>query len=283
MSNMYEIITYLIICLLNGFASCYCMHALIANKENLMEIQRVKSTSRSLRTIRIIACLLCAAAVLFGAGLTNAQAATESFSFIIPQDTLDWDQTVSVPMFNPALGTLNSIKFTVDATFAITAQAENLAKTSKMASWEGTLSQTLFRGDGSTLVDITPFQWSFSKTLAAYDKVTDFAGTSGVTHADGGTSSGSFVSTLAADLAAFTGTGTIDMTASAREDTSFTGSSGNMLQLVTSEAGLTVGVTYSYTPPPIPEPVTILSICAGIGTLSVYVRNRVREGFLAKL
>lgn len=241
------------------------------------------TTKSASQSAKVIAWLFCLSAILAGTSLANAQSSTVSYTIDIPSDTLDWDQVVSVPMFNPALGTLNSIMFSVNATYNVTAQAENLAKSGKTASWEGILNQTLTRDDGSTLVDVAPFQWSFSKVLAAYDKVTDFAGASGVTYAESGNSSGSFVSTLAGDLAAFTGTGVISLAAMARENTTFTGSSGNMLQIVTSEAGSSIGVTYSFTPPPIPEPVTILGVSSGVCMLSGYIRKRLRKGFVTNI
>lgn len=211
--------------------------------------------------------------VLLTGSVLNASSITHSFD--IPKDTLDWEQIVNVPMFNPTLGTLNSITFNVRANFSVEAKAENLAKTNKTASWDGTLNQILKREDGSTLIDLEPFKWNFSQVLSAYDKITDFGGISGLTHLESSTSSGSFVSTLQEDLNTFTGLGSINLTASSTENTVFTGSSGSMSLLVESEAGSEVMVSYGYTPAPIPEPMTILGLFSGVGALSLYTRRRI--------
>ena len=96
-------------------------------------------------------------------------------------------------------------------------------------------------------------------TLAAYDGATDFAGPSGLSQSISATtletathldqSRTAHLSDTSA-LAAFTGTGTLALPISSLGQSAISSSVANLLTELTTAAGATVTVSYTYLPPP---------------------------------
>lgn len=218
---------------------------------------------------------------LVGAALTVLPAKADllsfSASFPAPLGTFeipDWSSSLTIPKFNPALGTLNSITFRLSGAVAGTAQSEN---TSPSSGNDITLNLVatlqLFR-PGSTdlanrLVVTTPTEIR-TFTAGVYDGVTDFAGSSGVTFAGLGSAKvNKAVYSSDADKALFTGLGTIDLPITAIGKSKASGG-GSVISVFDTQARGDVTVTYNYGPaaPPVPEPRVYgafgVLVCAGL-------------------
>ncbi len=167
----------------------------------------------------------------------------------------DWTAPITVPKFNPALGTLNSIVFSMTGYVRGNAQVENTSPSSGSET-KLTLASglTLTRpGGGPALVVATPIVINpFS--AGPFDGVIDFAGTSGATLSGLlGSKFNLFHYESDADKALFTGGGTIDLPLTAI-GTSRANGGGSTISLFETESRGEVTVTYRYSASPIPEP-----------------------------
>ncbi len=198
-----------------------------------------------------------------------AVAAVDSYTATFPlaggTSTLPFPNGTSIvlPLFNPSLGTLVSIKLTLDGTLIATQKAENLD--SQPATLQVTTDATLRlkRPSLSDLVVTVP-EVNNSANLLAYDGVTDSAGTSGVTFSPTtSTASNNNTFTSGGDLALFTGAGTISLPLTAT-GISFGQGPSNLQVSATAVAGASVLLEYTYTPfvSEVPEASTYGSIGA---------------------
>ncbi len=215
---------------------------------------------------------LALAAALFP--LAGAQAAVISFNNSIGVTETDWSETLRFNKFDTKLGTLNSIKFDLSGVVSGAGFAEN--RGSSAAKVTLTLGSTieLTRPDGTTLVVANPvFDQIYS--LARYDRVLDFGGTSGVHTGEVQASSAeSFLSSSASDFALFSGKGFIELGLSAL-GTSFARGPGNVTTGFDTFASGAVQVSYDYTPfAEVPEPATLATMLAGLGLIGAVRRRR---------
>ena len=186
----------------------------------------------------------------------------------------DWTSSVTIPKFDSSLGALNSVTFRLSGTVQGSAQSEN---TSPSAGNDITLNLSaalqLFRPGtldlAHRLAVTTP---AVANTFAAsvYDGVTDFAGTSGVTYAGlTATKVNKAVYSSDADLALFTGLGTIDLPLTAIGKSKATGG-GSAISVFDTQARGEVTVTYNYGPA-VPEPRVYgafgVVVCVGLAAL----------------
>lgn len=184
----------------------------------------------------------------------------------------DWTLPITVPKFNPALGTLNTIVFSMTGFVGGTAKVENTSPSSG-ADTKLTLASglTLTRpGGGPALVVATPIVIN-TFSAAPFDGVVDFAGPSGVTILGLlGSKFNRFNYDSAADKALFTGAGTIDLPLSAVGASRATGG-GSTISLFDTEARGEVTVTYRYSSAAVPEPRVYGAVgallCAGFALL----------------
>jgi hypothetical protein len=157
---------------------------------------------------------------------------------------------VTVPKFDPALGTLQSIDITFTGSIVGSAQAESLdtSATTVTETFQGQIILT--RPDLSTLGSVLP-QAQFVDTFTSFDGTIDFAGTSGTSHMNvSATQTMTFSSPPpASDLALFTGPlgnpGTITLPVTAVGTSTATGS-GNLITQFTQDASADVQVCYNY-------------------------------------
>jgi uncharacterized repeat protein (TIGR01451 family) len=151
---------------------------------------------------------------------------------------------LTFPKFDPATGTLARVVIAVDATMAGAVKAENTGGTPNTLTLEAAADITL-----DTLDPAHPAQLRVADDrtvdLAAFDGLNDFAGDSGETITDLADSQSATVTiTDPAVLAAFSGTGDVELTATTAEDHQTTGGDGSEDVSYQASAGIAVTVTY---------------------------------------
>jgi len=169
----------------------------------------------------------------------------------IPTSTTNWNDSVSIPKFDPNSGVLHGIHFTLAGTATGSAKAESLDAAPSDVTLNFQCTLTLTRPDNSVIVVAIPLQ-QFVDHFASFDGVIDFAGTSGATHPNLLVTDTQFVDSLtAADLALFTGPagnpGTLLLPVTAVA-TSGAGGAGNLVSQFAQTAAALVSVCYDYTP-----------------------------------
>ena len=205
-----------------------------------------------------------------------ANAATDGpYTGSVPDTLTTWgvplgSVTQSIKKFDPALGTLTSVSFTLngDATSTVTTTA--VTTTTYYYSAGATIRLT--RPDGSLLVQTIP-------TLTkgdAFNPLTQNAGTSSSsTGSATATNSASFSS--ASDLALFTGLGNIALPTQAAGFVTVSLIGGNATAGQSTIAGANVSVLYTYTPgtTAVPEPGSVaMLIAGGITGAGILIRRR---------
>jgi protocatechuate 3,4-dioxygenase beta subunit len=164
----------------------------------------------------------------------------------IPTTGTDWTQSLSVPKFDPSLGTLTSIDIVNAGTFTSSIKVESLdgGPSTIIATVSGTLTLTGTSVTG--LVSNASANKSFS--ASAFDGTIDFGGSSG--HDFGSPStSGTNTITLsdASSLAAYTGQGNLTFSDVAHATSSASGA-GNLLTQIGTTANAQLSVVYHYIP-----------------------------------
>lgn len=159
-------------------------------------------------------------------------------------------RVASFAQFDPNLGTLTGIRLTLGVDVMAAAAIENYAPvTSRFSlSFSGQVSVQTPNGTIMLEGEARP---STTVTLGAYDGIADFLGQSGTFV--GGVSletlaSGNFTPN-GADLAAFLGTGTVDLTVLSKGSTVQEGPA-NFLAAVMTDAGARIGLQYEFIPGP---------------------------------
>ncbi|MBN1456592.1 MAG: PEP-CTERM sorting domain-containing protein [Sedimentisphaerales bacterium] len=166
----------------------------------------------------------------------------------------DWPggTSLSFPQFNPALGTLNSVKIDLSGSMETTLTIENLASTASFGSAKTELDMTVLSPGGVNALIELDSSW-FSYNLNPGQSITtnpplEKSGTLSETY------------TLAAILAEFTGPGTIELGAGTFTIAVLANTGGNTSVEQATYASLDGTVTYDYT---VPEPATISLLSMG--------------------
>lgn len=212
--------------------------------------------------------LLSTTVVVFTLLAVGAQADTISFSDFVSLAQTNWTSSVTVPQFNPSLGTLDSIEFTLDGHVEGSAGFENKDAEPATITMDLQAMLRLRRPDNSVLVLTIPVV-STIDSVTAWDGTDDYAGTSGKTYTNlSANSSDSAITTSPADIALFTGTGNITLPTTANGASTGSGAGNLLLQFSTfASAGGTV--TYNYT---VPEPAAMGLL--GLGGMLALARRR---------
>lgn len=164
----------------------------------------------------------------------------------------NWNSTVTLPKFDPSLGTLNSIALTLTANLHGTAKEESFDALPTVVSlrFEGAVS--VQRPNATDLVVTRPVV-DFLDSLSAFDGVGDYSGTSGITHSgiDAVQTTSVHFQAGAPEIALFSGTagnpGTIVLPVLA-QGTSIANGGGNLHTQFQQTASASVTVCYTYTP-----------------------------------
>jgi|CXWL01.1.fsa_nt_gi hypothetical protein len=211
------------------------------------------------------------ACALIGCLSSTAVADSVSFSDSIPVQLTDWSLSVSIPRFDPLLGTLDSIDFEISGHVEGSVQFESLdsAPSTVMTTLAAVIS--LQRPDTSVITSVLP-AFATSDNLLEFDGNIDFGGDSGRSYFD-------IVADLmnshtspppVSDLALFTGVGNIILPVTADAASTVSGA-GNLVGIISTSAGADVMVTYNYTP--IPEPATAFLAFAAAAYMLRYRRS----------
>jgi len=209
---------------------------------------------------------------IFAAGLvlgfaSTANAASISFSDEYPAGasggavaTTNWTQTLTVSQFDASLGPLQSVSITLEGLIDGTGAAESEDGSPSVITLELGVG---FTADLSALtiadlvVDVAASD-TFNAT--AFDGVIDFAGTSGISGVPlSGSDTGGTSTSNAADLALFTGLGTISFDITADGQSTATGA-GNVISQFATNGGAILTVTYNYGEIPAPAPLALLAL-----------------------
>lgn len=175
---------------------------------------------------------------------------TRSVTVVAPEAAERWNALLSVPRLDPRLGTLRSVTLRLDARAGGTARFENLNRAPL------TLMQTLCvlfelrRPNFSTLLQGLPIA-HVSQTVAGYDGVTDFGGTSGRTRSDlAAAGVTELVVTNPNDLLLFTGSGAVDLPLLVRPKPTALGA-GDYSQTFSTRSRAELTVLYTYESAPV--------------------------------
>jgi len=199
----------------------------------------------------------------------NDQIETVEFSDSIGLMTTNWNSMVTVPKFDPSLGTLLSIDFTLNGHVEGTAMYESLDAAASVITLDLQAEIELQRPDNSTIGVVIPVVQVIDNATA-HDGMIDFDGSSGGTFPGlMGNDSDTFSSPPpASDLVDFTGPGTIDLPVIATGASVATGA-GNIVSQFNTSASAEVTVIYTYK---VPEPGTLSLL--GLGALTLLRRRR---------
>lgn len=163
--------------------------------------------------------------------------------------SLGGSQAVSFTQFNPTLGTLTGITVTLESGVLSQARVENLGAIDATLTIgvSGVVSVNTPSGYIGLMATIAP---SATVSLGAFDGASDFLGGSGTVAALGLESGPLSITVMpsGSDLAAFVGTGTVDLSVLTSGQSRQAGTA-NWLSEIVSNADGTVGLQYEFTPP----------------------------------
>lgn len=191
-----------------------------------------------------------------------ASADSVMYNDSIPLSTTNWSSSVTIPQFNPTLGILDSIEFSLAGHVEGDASYESLDAAPATVTLELAAEIELQRPDNSVLVAALPLVQTV-ENAAAHDGNIDFDGPSGSTF-DNLSGDQTEMATLGppvlpSDLAIFVGFGSISLPVEASGASQGSGAGNLLLQFHTS-ASADVAVTYNYT---VPEPGSLALLTLG--------------------
>jgi len=203
------------------------------------------------------------ALALSSTALSAAAQQTVCYTDSIPLQPTNWSLSVSVPKFDPSLGTLNLVDVCITGQITGSYGVESLDAGPSWAMMQLSAAVELRRPDASPIAQAMPASPMVTYPLTPFDGTLDFGGTSGASQ------SGISVLTTAqidltspADLALFTGApgapGSIVLPVSAMGTSTAMGG-GHLITYFQSQAAGIVSICYDYTPVAAP-------FCAGDGT-----------------
>ena len=242
---------------------------------------------------KVLAAVIAAAAAASPA-VAGAATITQTFSF---SGTTDWTQPATLNLFNPALGTLDSVTAAANATVAFSGSATNTG-TGRAFWFYDMITALELSGGPAPLASLyqNPLAEAYTGSMSCYspriyDPTFSNVGTGctafnpsirrsvagGATDSYGTTVTSASLSTYtsASDLAAFIGAGifTTDFSALAEFVAGATG--GNTNVSLATTAGFDLTLTYDYT---VPEPMSGMLLAGSLAGLGAVRRRRAHSG-----
>ncbi len=181
------------------------------------------------------------AAALAGVAIGNADAATKTFSDAFGPDRTAWTTTLSLPKFDPSLGTLNNVTINYSSTINTSGTIKNKDAEPKTLTVTVDANVTLNMPAGVTLAPMS------ANVMEVKDYPNLQPNVDQAVSVTGGNSSSATTSD-AGDLAIFSGAGNVDFAASADSNSTVTGAA-NLASDIDTFAGVTVEVVYDYSVP----------------------------------
>ncbi|MDZ4773744.1 MAG: choice-of-anchor E domain-containing protein [Planctomycetota bacterium] len=172
-----------------------------------------------------------------------------SFTSTIDEEATNWTHTMNLPLFDPTLGSLETIDVQIAQTVSgrVRIESTDAAPTVVSSTFESFLGLVL--PDGSVMQMPIPMA-NYQDTFTAYDGTMDFAGSSGITHPEINLAHGS-THTLPPPVprgvftAAPGATGSMALTLTAFGISSATGA-GNVVTQFVLRASATITITYGF-------------------------------------
>ena len=201
--------------------------------------------------------------------VSQATADTIMFSDSVALQPTNFNSSVSIPKFNPGLGTLTKVIFELSGHVEGQAKFESLEAGPTTISMQLAAQVNLQRPDLTSLVVALPLAMTMDNA-SAFDGTVDFGGTSGKTYsALAGDDNEMSMTTAPLNLALFTSIGNIALPIMTTNASSGNGAGNLLLQFNTSASG-DVTVTYEYIV--IPEPATAMLV--SLGAMGLFRRRR---------
>jgi hypothetical protein len=219
---------------------------------------------------RLFAGAFVAATMVGGA----AQAASISYDADVALTTTNWTATRQLQQFDPSLGTLTGVSFTLSADIAGTASYESLDASPSIINITLSVNVSVMGPTPGSIIALAVapvINQAFAVT--AFDGVLDFDGTSGGVF----TSPASLISTTTnvapIDFGAFIGLGLLDFDLQAIGNSFATGA-GNLITQFSTQALGKIEITYTYGDVTIPEPMSLALFGLGLAGLGVAMRRK---------
>ncbi|MCX5692039.1 MAG: PEP-CTERM sorting domain-containing protein [Planctomycetota bacterium] len=208
-------------------------------------------------------------AALAGAAVANE---TVSYDATFNITRTNWSSNLVIPKFDPALGNLVRVSWTLGGSVNGSASFESLDAADAMITTALAATITMYRPDNSVLDVVIPVV-NNTDSATAFDGVIDFGGTSGKAYTNlSGSDNVSDDTIAAADLALFTAGfngETISLPVGAVGSSSGSGA-GNLILSFQTFAGADLKVVYEYELVPAPSALALM----GLGGLVAGRRRR---------
>lgn len=185
---------------------------------------------------------------ILGSTAVATRADTLSFADSHVLSLTNWNDTLTLPQFDPALGTLKTVQLAFEVRVEGDAIVENLAPSRSLVTTILAVDIGLFLPDASALVILSPSIVN-SASLSPFDGTIDFGGTSGASYLGLAANDSQAFAYTKADpaFALFVGAGALDFGASALGSSIATGSA-NLISQFDSSAAARLTVVYTFEP-----------------------------------
>jgi len=189
-----------------------------------------------------------------------------------PMTATPWDVTLSFPQFDPALGTLLEVKYTLVSALLGQGGIENQNEESG-GSYSFTIRNRVTVDDPSSSQVINlAVESTQNGTLSAYDSTTDYDGASGDSFTNV-TANATDSWLISSGLGAWIGVGTVNADTSARASFEVSGDvAGDAVAFVQNDGSASLTLEYKYDE--IPEPGTLALLAFGIPALAAWRKRR---------